>query len=154
MTPDEIKALVGATIEGQGNQVDLGSKLADILGGIIDLVAGLEGSVGDLSSLETDHKSDLVNAVNELFDVTETQAMVVSLSKSSAELKSIYEACLSHIHLAKNIVFFNADDELYYPVNAYNFHEDALWLNTIFSDNGTLRSVTVSIASNGSISVV
>lgn len=38
MTKEEIKALVASKIEGQGNQVDLGSALSAIIGGIVDLI--------------------------------------------------------------------------------------------------------------------
>lgn len=154
MSDTNLRSLVSKYVAGQGNQVDLGSALPTILLGILDLVDGLSGQVGDLSNLETDHKSDIIQAINELFDVAETQHMVISMTQSNAERKVIYDECLKHIHLAKNIVLFNADDELYYRVNGYNFHEDVLWLNAIFSDTEDLRSVTICIASNGSISVV
>lgn len=39
MTKDEIKALIAAKIDGQGNQVDIGGTLAQVLNAIIDLIA-------------------------------------------------------------------------------------------------------------------
>jgi hypothetical protein len=38
MTKDEIKALIAAKIDGQGNQVDIGGALAQVLNAIIDLI--------------------------------------------------------------------------------------------------------------------
>ena len=38
MTKDEIKALISAKVAGQGDQVDAGGALADILNGIIDAI--------------------------------------------------------------------------------------------------------------------
>lgn len=38
MTKDEIKALIDATLAGQGNQVDVGSALPTILNAILDLI--------------------------------------------------------------------------------------------------------------------
>ena len=38
MTKEEIKALIAEKIAGQGNQVDSGGALADILNGIIDSI--------------------------------------------------------------------------------------------------------------------
>lgn len=38
MTKDEIKALISAKVAGQGNQVDAGGALPDLLNGILDLI--------------------------------------------------------------------------------------------------------------------
>lgn len=48
MTKQEIKALVGQKIAGQGSQVDIGGALADILNAIVDLIPGIP----DLGTIE------------------------------------------------------------------------------------------------------
>lgn len=108
--------------------------------------------LGDLADLETDHKSNLVEAINEVFDALETEELVVSMMQSNAERKVIYDLVKMHFHLAKNIVFVNTDG-YYYKVNAYRWENDLLMLQTIMAD-GTLRSVRVSVSSTGSIAIV
>ena len=112
-----------------------------------------DNRIGDLSSLETDHKSTLVEAINEIYDVIETPEMVVSMMQSNAERKVIYDLCAAHIHIAKNITFYNIDDGLYYPVSGYAMQNNILKLFTIMPNGTGLRSVLVNVAPNGTISV-
>lgn len=115
-------------------------------------IPDLNNILGDLSTLETDHKSSLVAAINEIVDIIETEQMIVSMIQSTADRKVIYDEVIAHPHLAKNIVFLN-NDGMYYPVNGYKISEGVLVLNTIMIDeDNTLRSVTVNISSNGTIS--
>lgn len=145
----DIKKLIETHIQGQGNQIDLGNALPTILNAILDQTDGL---IGDLATLETDHKASIVDAINEIFDVLETQEMVVSMMQSNAERKKIYDECVLHPHIAKNIIFYNVSDSYYYKVNGYKMVNGILHLNTIMVDDG-IRAVSVKIASNGSISV-
>lgn len=45
MTPTEIKSLIQNTIAGQGSQVDIGGKLAEILGAIVDIIPNPDDQV-------------------------------------------------------------------------------------------------------------
>lgn len=109
-------------------------------------------SIGNLTDLKTDHKSNLVSAINELADITETAELVVSTTKSSAELKAIYDLVVAHPQLAKNIVVVGADG-LNYPVNGYGIVEDLLHLHTIFNGESGLQDSLIKISANGSIIV-
>lgn len=152
MTTAEIKALI-ANIQGQGDQVDIAGVLPAILEALAEGNEANAGVLGDLATLETDHKSNLVEAINEVFDVIETPEMVISMMQTNAERKAIYDECVKHYHIAKNIVFFNIDDGMYYRVNGYKLANGILTLHTIMSDGTALRSVKVNVASNGTISV-
>lgn len=109
--------------------------------------------IGDLSELETDHKSDLVSAINELFEVLETSELVVSMEQSTADRKVIYDLVVAHPQIAKEIVFYNSADQLYYRVNGYNMVNDILTLHVIMKD-GALMDKQVQIGSNGSIAII
>lgn len=152
MTKEELKSLISYYIEGQGNQIDSGGKLPTILNGILELIAG-EDAIGELASLATDHKSDLVNAINELAGLVETPHFVISFDKTSAELREVYNECASNIVLAKNIVFYNANDGLYYRVNGYAMVSDVLKLHTIMQGESGLADTIVNLSSNGTLSV-
>lgn len=153
MTKKEILDLIHSKVSGQGNQVDLGSALPIILSSLLDLIGVEDTRIGDLATLETDHKSTLVEAINEVFDVVETEEMVISMMQSSAERKAIYDECILHPHIAKNIVFYNISDGYYYRVNGYKTNNNVLFLHTIMIDGQGVRSVAVQLASNGSLAV-
>lgn len=160
MTKDELKALVNKCIAQQGNQSGLDG-LSAILNAIIDNygsasdITAIESQIGNLADLETDHKSSMVESVNELADVLGTTELVVDMAQSFDERKAIYDICARHPQLAKNIVFYVPDDGLYYGINGYNFANDLLTLHVIMKDSGTgLRHSTFQIASNGSIAVI
>lgn len=55
MTTNEIKTLIQNTIAGQGSQVDIGGKLAEILSAIVDAMpSGLsDGAIMDVSNIIT-----------------------------------------------------------------------------------------------------
>lgn len=135
------------------NYISLNPQDKDILD-IKNLIDEISDSVGDISQLETDHKSDLVSAINELAGIIEKFTLVISLSQPTAEVVEIYNACIVSPHLAKNIVFFNSNDSMYYVTNGYKIDNEIIYLNTIMVTEGTLTSVTLSIASNGTISIV
>lgn len=116
-------------------------------------LSGIQAQIGDLADLETDHKSDLVGAINELTDIAETTHFVISFEKTSEELKAIYDVCFENIILAKNIVFYNATDSLYYRVNGYNLVDSVLKLHTIMQGDSGLVDTVINLASNGSLSV-
>lgn len=126
--------------------------LAEVLKHLSDMSFAV---VGDLANLETDHKSNIVEAINELFGVLETPELEVSMTQTNAQRKVIYDECAKHPPLAKNIVFYNMSDAMYYRVNGYNLVNNVLHLHAIMQgEGGTLRSVVVQIGSNGTISVV
>lgn len=112
-------------------------------------------AIGDLSDLKTDHKSNAVEAINELFGVIETPEMEISMLQTNAQRKAIFDECILRPSIAKNIVFYNISDAMYYRVNGYNIINNVLYLHTIMKgENGSLRSVSVQIGSNGAISVI
>lgn len=152
MTKEQLKELVAKGILGQCNQVDIGNILPTLFNEILDMMAEAS-QVGNLASLDTEHKSDLVGAINELAGIVETPHFEISFSKSSEELKAIYEACAENITLAKNIVFFNANDELYYRVNGYAMVSEVLKLHTIMQGESGLADTVINLASNGTLSI-
>lgn len=119
----------------------------------VALYSNGNGLIGDLADLATDHKSNVVEAINELFGVLETPNMEISMMQSNAQRKLIYDECVKHLPIAKNIVFYNVSDAMYYKVNGYNLVNGILYLHTVMANGTGLRSVSVQIASNGSISV-
>lgn len=153
MTRQEIIAKVNRHLLGQGSQVDVASVLPSVLLGILDLGGSTDEKVGDLASLATDHKSDIVSAINELAGLVESPHFVISFDKTADELKEVYEACAENIVLAKNIVFFNATDSLYYRVNGYAMVEGVLKLHTIMQGESGLADTIVNLSSNGTLSV-
>lgn len=152
MTKEQLKALVAKGILGQGNQVDIGNILPTLFNEILDMMAEAS-QVGDLADLATDHKSDIVSAINELAGLVESPHFVISFDKTADELKEVYEACAENITLAKNIVFFNANDELYYRVNGYAMVSEVLKLHTIMQGDSGLVDTVVNLSSNGTLSV-
>lgn len=56
MTKEQLKDLIAATIAGQGNQIDAGSKLPVILNGIIDMIPAV------VDNLESDSSTDALSA--------------------------------------------------------------------------------------------
>ena len=154
MDRNEILSLINTRLKGQGNQVDASSVLPKILAEILGLTESAEGMIGNLADLETDHKADLVTAINELFDVLETTELVVSMSQTAEEVKAVYDECIKHPQLSKNVVFYEPADNLYYRVNGYNIVGNALHLHTIMKNGTGLRSLTIQILSNGTIAVI
>lgn len=116
-------------------------------------ISALVGQSGDLAALDTDHKADLVEAINELAALVETPNFVIALDSSSADLKAIYNACAANIVLAKNIVFYNSTDSLYYRVNGYNIVNSVIKLHTIMQGDSGLMDTVISLSSNGTLSV-
>lgn len=153
MTRQEIIAKVNRHLLGQCSQVDVASVLPSVLLGILDLGGSTDEKVGDLASLATDHKSDIVSAINELAGLVESPHFVISFDKTADELKEVYEACAENIVLAKNIVFFNATDSLYYRVNGYAMVGGVLKLHTIMQGESGLADTIVNLSSNGTLSV-
>ncbi len=109
----------------------------------------IEAQIGDLSKLDTDHKSNIVEAINEVADALETEELVVSMLQSNADRKKIYDLCAKHLQLAKNIVFYQPLEQMYYRVNGYNMVNGILKLHVVLGSTQT----QVQIASNGTISV-
>lgn len=105
--------------------------------------------IGDLADLHTDHKDKIVNAINEVADALESEELVVSMLQSTAERKAIYDLCAAHLQLAKNIVFYQPVNQMYYRVNGYNMVNGALKLHVFVGTD----SVVATIAANGTISV-
>lgn len=54
MTKEEIKALIAERIAGQGDQVDIGGALAEVLDEIVDLAGEGGGGSGSVLKMETD----------------------------------------------------------------------------------------------------
>lgn len=145
MERTEFVELVKKHIEGQGTQIDVAGVVPKLLLAIADWYK----EMGNLSELETTHKEDIMSAINELAELVETPHFVISFSKSATELKEIYDECARNLVLAKNIVFFNAEDNLYYRVNGYNMVNNALKLHAIMG----AADVTITLSSNGTLSV-
>ena len=57
MTTNEIKTLIQNTIAGQGSQVDIGGKLAEILGAIVDAIPA--NLVVDITDVLTEYKVEI-----------------------------------------------------------------------------------------------
>lgn len=146
MTKEEILNLITTRIDGQGNQLDTTNALPLVLRGIIGLITDTEGN---MTALETSHKDNIVEAINEVVELLETPDMVISMLQSNAERKIIYDRVKEKLHLAKNIVFYTPVQNLYYKVNAYNMINDILHLHATIEGS----DVDVKVSYNGSISV-
>lgn len=132
-----------------------GSASAVLLMHVLDIALSEKedtGAIGELSELETDHKSDIVAAINELVGIVEKSTMVVSFEKTRAELASIYAECALMPELAKNIVFLSSDG-MHYVVNGYKFAGSVLTLHTIMQDGNALGSRVINLAQNGTLFV-
>lgn len=105
--------------------------------------------IGDLADLDTDHKDTIVSAINEVADLVETQHFVISFQKSATELKEVYDECKANLVLAKNIVFYNSNTNLYYCVNGYNMVNNILKLHAIIGDVNTI----INLSPNGTLSI-
>ena len=72
MTKDEIKTLIAEKISGQGNQVDIGGALADVLNGIVDSLGnisrGKEFDFGSNLNIDTDTDSIINQWVTDFND--------------------------------------------------------------------------------------
>lgn len=119
---------------------------------LVEKVESTEGVLGNLADLETDHKADIIAAVNEIFDIIETSELVVALNKPSAELKAIYEECQARPQIAKNIVFYNESDNMYYKVNGYKVESNAVRLQAIMGSGSNIYPVNLILSSNGILS--
>lgn len=69
MKQDELLALINAKIAGQGNQIDLGGALAEILSAVAGAALPLE--VADITAL-TDEQLDALNVGDKVVKVTGT----------------------------------------------------------------------------------
>ena len=69
MSKEELKALIDAKIAGQGNQIDLGGALAQILGDLADASAPIE--VTDITAL-TAAQLDALNVGDKVVKITGT----------------------------------------------------------------------------------
>lgn len=145
MNREEFNRIVEKCLKGQGTQIDV----AGVLPKLFLYLADNLGAIGDLASLDTDHKSDIVEAINEVANLVETPHFEISFTKSSEDLKTIYNECKKNLTLAKNIVFFNSNTNLYYRVNGYNMVNNVLKLHAIMGDVDT----TINLSSNGTLSV-
>ena len=82
MTKEEIKALVASKIEGQGNQIDLGGALAEILSAVVGAALPLE--VADITAL-TDEQLDVLNVGDKVAKKTGTAQHLYVVSYKDAE---------------------------------------------------------------------
>lgn len=105
--------------------------------------------IGNLADLDTEHKSDIVSAINEVADLVETSHHVISFQRSSSELKAIYDECARNLIIAKNIVFFNMNTNLYYVVNGYNMVNGILKLHVFIGSTDTI----INLSPNGTLSI-
>ena len=65
--PTESKSIVGAIDELDGNMKTLANNITEELIGIVSDISLVDTEVGNLSTLKTSNKANLVNAINELF---------------------------------------------------------------------------------------
>lgn len=113
----------------------------------------VDSTIGELSDLHTDHKSTVVDAINELSDAIESEELVISMTQSNAERKVIYDLVKAHPHLVREMTLLYTDG-LSYVVNGYRFDDISLTIHVIMKSDTGLTDVALTIASNGSISVM
>lgn len=135
MEKQEFINIVNKHLAGQGTQIDVAGVFPKLFLALAEWFDADEATI------------------NELKDLAETPHFVISFDKTSAELKEVYEACAANIILAKNIVFYNATDSLYYRVNGYNMVSNVLKLHTIMQGDSGLVDTVVNLSSNGTLSV-
>ena len=82
MKQDELLALINAKIAGQGNQIDLGGALAEILSAVAGAALPLE--VADITAL-TDEQLDALNVGDKVAKKTGTAQHLYVVSYKDAE---------------------------------------------------------------------
>lgn len=91
MTQNEILALIDAKIAGQGNQIDLGGALAQILGELAGAAAPIE--VTDITAL-TDAQLDALNVGSKVAKKTGTAKHLYTVTYKDAENGGL---CLTYL---------------------------------------------------------
>lgn len=117
-------------------------------------LSNVSEQIGDLSSLSTDHKSNIVEAINELAEIIETPELEISFNKTSTQLKEVYSLCTAHPQLCREVVFYNANDEMSYVANGWKIGTGVIDFHLLMSgDGGAVTSTVVTLSSNGTLSV-
>lgn len=131
------------------NSSQIGARLENIL----DAASESFNSIGDLSDLNTDHKSNIVESINEIADIIETPEMVVSFTKTNEELKTVYNLCVAHPQLCREVVFYNAANVTYYTTNGWSIGNNVVSFHVIMEGDNGLYAATVKLSSNGTLSI-
>ena len=82
MTKQELQALINAKIAGQGNQIDLGGALGQILGELVNASVALDAT--DITAL-TDEQLDALNVGDKVAKITGTAKHLYIVSYKDAE---------------------------------------------------------------------
>ena len=93
MTKEEILSAISGTIEGQGNQVDIGGKLADVLKGIVDLIPEPGADVVTIEVLSFSSESESEEEVLARLEIngeTPTKEQLIELVRSNNILHATY----------------------------------------------------------------
>ena len=107
MTKEEILSAISGTIEGQGNQVDVGGKLADVLKGIVDLIPEPGADVVMIEVLSFSGESESEEEVLARLEIdgeTPTKEQLIELARSNNILRATYNdgnniVSLAYIHV-------------------------------------------------------
>lgn len=154
LTKEQIQEQIRTLFSGNRPEVNSGEAIATCLENILNAALEFVNTVGELSELNTDHKSNLVAAINELSDILETPELEISFNKTSTQLKEVYSLCTSHPQLCREVVFYNANDGMSYVANGWKIGTGVIDFHLLMSgDGGVVISAVVTLSSNGTLSV-
>lgn len=154
LTKEQIQEQIRTLFSGNRPEANSGEAIAACLENILNAALESVNVVGELSELDTDHKSTIVEAINELSDILETPELEISFNKTSAQLKEVYNLCTAHPQLCREVVFYNANDEMSYVANGWKIGTGVIDFHLLMSgDGGTIISTVVTLSSNGTLSV-
>lgn len=112
MTKEEILSAISGTIEGQGNQVDVGGKLADVLKGIVDLIPEDDVVTIALVSLsDGDESEEAVLDRIEINDKNPTKEQLIELAQSNKVISLGYTRGDQFIKCSLTSIILDQQDE-------------------------------------------
>lgn len=138
MTKEEINALIGTHIDGQGNQVDSGSVLPAILRGMLDLLPDPSGLV---TGIETFEGVTLETEAGKYYRAdTAVDTLVVTLPAIEDETKVTTVVLGFTTGTTPAITFSSADDKVIRMADGFEFEAEKTYeVNALY--NGAYWSI-------------
>lgn len=99
--------------------------------------------------------SDNCISVSNFAEIIETSKLEISLDKTSAQLKEVYNLCIKNPELCGEVVFYNANDKIRYVTNGWKIGTEVIDFHLLIrGGGGRVISTIVTLSSNGTLSVV
>ena len=103
MTTNEIKTLIQNTIAGQGSQVDIGGKLAEVLNALADAVSGVVSGV-DVTDVLTDVPTTISSELyQKIMDAPVLVANGKAYFRLTAEPDNVQQNVEDYLHTNVNL---------------------------------------------------